>query len=106
MSGRRPFALPPLAHAGLRWARALGVLVVAYEGIKHLFEVVGVIQPIDGWLAWPLLEIWGYALLFWTSAASLGAAVLARVVKHEARSPLESLARAAPRGGVAVNGAM
>lgn len=76
--GRWKSAQPPLA---LRGALALLVCLV---GVVIYARVVGERYPLANWVAWDLLQIWGWTLALTTGYLSLGALVFTRV--FEARS--------------------
>lgn len=79
-------------------ARGPLLLGFAIAAAVPFLRYVSKTYALADWLAWPLLAVLGYALLFWTAAASLGLVVLRRVLRHEEASSLEALALALPLG--------
>jgi hypothetical protein len=57
-------ALAWLSRPRLRyWLSGLAVLLISAVGVEIYAGYVDKIYPIDDWLAWPMLELYGYVLL-------------------------------------------
>ena len=110
---REPAALeaPPVPREPL-WRRlfekARGPLLflTAIAAIVPFVRYGTKAYAVQDWLAWPLLEVWGYVALFWLGAASFGLLALKRLLRHEADSSFEALALALPLGVLGFNTAM
>lgn len=72
-------------------ARAAATLVVAIAGTALCARVLDRHYPLRDWLAWRLLPVWAYTLLFHASCVSGGSAILSRLLGPVEDDPLERL---------------
>ncbi|HKP55400.1 MAG TPA: hypothetical protein VJV78_01695 [Polyangiales bacterium] len=81
---------------------AVGVLPIGLIGAYVFATQVGKGYPIELWLFWKMLKLWGWTLLFNLACASFGQFLIWRVLKLRALPALESAAMAMPTGVVAL----
>lgn len=81
--------------------RAVGIACVVGYVIYSCLRSFETTMPVDTWLAWTLLKVWGWQAVLALTLVVSGQAVVARVLRIRAPSPVAGLTLAVPVGAMA-----